>query len=309
MLLVQRHYVAKDRIREILYPDAGDRRLREDVRARQGGAAQPRRADRGRRHRRLLRRRARLPDPPRPVRAARDRADRRRGRRGWPRHQGLGARHAGEGHHRGGAQADGVRRPRRRRTPSTSASRGSAPTSRPSTCSGPRPSSAPRSSSTTDAPAREPTTRHLQPWGVVRFSGRWYAVGWDTDRDDERIFRLSRVVGAAPTGRWARAATTIPPDTDIREIAERLAPPPPTETARVLVRPGAGAVLRRQAAAVETGVGGPDGERLGPAGAAAGILDGRGADRARARPGRRGAGTVRDEVVRRLRAASGRGTS
>ena len=23
------------------------------------------------------------------------------------------------------------------------------------------------------------TTRHLQPWGVVRYSGRWYLVGWD----------------------------------------------------------------------------------------------------------------------------------
>ena len=106
---------------------------------------------------------------------------------------------------------------------------------------------------------REPMTRHLQPWGVVRFSGRWYAVGWDTDRDDERIFRLSRVVGAARLdGR--PGSYSIPPGTDIRAIAERLAPPPPTETARVLVRPGAGPVLRRQASGVETGVRGPDGE-------------------------------------------------
>ena len=42
MLLVQRHYVAKERIREILYPDSTAGRLREDVRARQGRAAQPR---------------------------------------------------------------------------------------------------------------------------------------------------------------------------------------------------------------------------------------------------------------------------
>ena len=42
-----------------------------------------------------------------------------------------------------------------------------------------------------------PLTRHLQPWGVVRFSGRWYAVGLDTDRGEERVFRLSRVVGPA----------------------------------------------------------------------------------------------------------------
>ena len=61
MLLVQRHYVSKERIREILYAELQPRRLREDVRARQGGAAQPRRAHRGRQHRPALRRRARLP--------------------------------------------------------------------------------------------------------------------------------------------------------------------------------------------------------------------------------------------------------
>lgn len=31
------------------------------------------------------------------------------------------------------------------------------------------------------------TRRHLQPWGVVRHSGRWYAVGFDTDRGGEQI--------------------------------------------------------------------------------------------------------------------------
>ena len=46
-------------------------------------------------------------------------------------------------------------------------------------------------------PGQEPLTRHLQPWGVVRYSGRWYAVGFDTDRGDERIFRLSRIHGVA----------------------------------------------------------------------------------------------------------------
>ena len=40
------------------------------------------------------------------------------------------------------------------------------------------------------------TTRHLQPWGVVSYGGRWYVVGHDTDRGEPRIFRLSRVQGA-----------------------------------------------------------------------------------------------------------------
>jgi proteasome accessory factor B len=42
-----------------------------------------------------------------------------------------------------------------------------------------------------DAPAR----RHVQPWGVVAWHGRWYLVGLDLDRQAPRQFRLSRVVG------------------------------------------------------------------------------------------------------------------
>jgi proteasome accessory factor B len=102
------------------------------------------------------------------------------------------------------------------------------------------------------------TTRHLQPWGVVRFSGRWYVVGLDTDRGEERVFRLSRVVGPA-TAAGPPGAFEIPPGTDVREIARELAPAAPTEQAVVLVRPGAGAVLRRAAAQVDRSVAGPDG--------------------------------------------------
>ena len=100
-------------------------------------------------------------------------------------------------------------------------------------------------------------TRHLQPWGVVRYSGRWYAVGLDTDRNEERVFRLSRVQGEAR--RAGRPASyDVPPGTDVRATAKRLAPAPTTERAVVLVRTGAGLVLRRNAESVETGVAGPD---------------------------------------------------
>jgi proteasome accessory factor B len=102
-----------------------------------------------------------------------------------------------------------------------------------------------------------PLTRHLEPWGVVRYSGRWYVVGLDTDRGEERVFRLSRVVGQAtmtgPPGSFA-----IPPGTDVREMARRVAPVGRSEEAVVLVRPGAAAVLRRAAASVEPDVPGPD---------------------------------------------------
>jgi len=105
---------------------------------------------------------------------------------------------------------------------------------------------------------QEPQTRHLQPWGVARYSGRWYAVGFDTDRRAERVFRLSRVQGAVrrkgPPGSYE-----IPPGTDVRDIARRLAPPRITETVVLLARPGAAVPLRRAADRTEEGVRGPDG--------------------------------------------------
>jgi proteasome accessory factor B len=101
------------------------------------------------------------------------------------------------------------------------------------------------------------TTRHLQPWGVVRYSGRWYVVGFDTDRGQERVFRLSRVEGEARrTG--APGSYDVPPGTDVRATAVRLAPPPSTGEAAVLVRRDAGIALRRDAVSVETDVVGPD---------------------------------------------------
>ena len=103
----------------------------------------------------------------------------------------------------------------------------------------------------------EPATRHLQPWGVVRYSGRWYAVGLDTDRGEERIFRLSRVRGEARRV-GGPAAYDIPAGVDIHAVARRLAPAPAAEPVTLLVREGAGHPLRRSAEAVETGVEGPD---------------------------------------------------
>jgi proteasome accessory factor B len=103
------------------------------------------------------------------------------------------------------------------------------------------------------------TSRHLQPWGVVRFSGRWYVVGFDTDRGEERVFRLSRVTGEPRRGGPA-GSFEVPPGTDVRDVARRLAPSRGSmiEPAVVLVRSGTGHQLRRRAAAIETHVSGPD---------------------------------------------------
>jgi proteasome accessory factor B len=146
-------------------------------------------------------------------------------------------------------------------------------------------------------------TRHLQPWGVVRYSGRWYAVGFDTDRGEERVFRLSRVVGPAnSTG--APGAFDVPAGTDVREMARRLAPPAPTEEAVLLARPSAAAALRRVAGTVERDVTGPDGttgwDRLTlPGGAQDDELVALGADVYVESPA-----SLRDTVVARLRAAA-----
>ncbi|MBS43532.1 MAG: WYL domain-containing protein [Nocardioides sp.] len=103
----------------------------------------------------------------------------------------------------------------------------------------------------------QPTTRRLQPWGVTRYSGRWYVVGHDLVRDAERVFRLSRVQGAV-RAKGKPGAYEIPPGTDIAAVTRRLAPEARTERAVVLVRSGAAEPLRRLATSVEPDVAGPD---------------------------------------------------
>jgi proteasome accessory factor B len=108
--------------------------------------------------------------------------------------------------------------------------------------------------------AAEAHRRELQPWGVVRSSGRWYVVGLDVDRREERVFRLSRVEGRViVTGR--SGAYAVPEGTDVRRVAQRLVPATSPVEAALLVRQRAGLGLRRQATRVEAAVAGPDGTR------------------------------------------------
>jgi proteasome accessory factor B len=102
-----------------------------------------------------------------------------------------------------------------------------------------------------------PAERHLEPWGVLRFSGRWYAVGFDTDREAERVFRLSRVSGE-PRPDGEPGSYRVPPGTDVAAVARSLARPAPAEPAEVLVRERTCHQLRRMAATVAPGVRGPD---------------------------------------------------
>jgi proteasome accessory factor B len=63
----------------------------------------------------------------------------------------------------------------------------------------------------------QPTRRHVQPWGVVAWHGRWYLVGLDLDRQAPRQFRLSRIVGEPrPVGH--PGAFEPPADIDLADV-------------------------------------------------------------------------------------------
>jgi proteasome accessory factor B len=118
------------------------------------------------------------------------------------------------------------------------------------------------------------------------------------------VFRLSRVRGAArKVGQ--PGSYEIPADTDIKEVARRLAPAPTAERAVLLARRGAAWPLRRSADSIEEDVAGPDRrtgwDRLVLTRGAVGLVEevlGFGADVYVEEP----AG-LRDEVVGRLREA------
>jgi proteasome accessory factor B len=101
------------------------------------------------------------------------------------------------------------------------------------------------------AKSSEPTRlRHLEPWGVLSWHGRWYVAGHDRDRGATRMFRLSRIVGdVAPDGRPGEY--DVPEDLDLRAEAEWLAPSSPDASATLRVREGAGWGLRRRATATK----------------------------------------------------------
>jgi proteasome accessory factor B len=96
--------------------------------------------------------------------------------------------------------------------------------------------------------AAESAERRLEPWGIVSYRNRWYVVGHDLDRDDQRMFRLSRVSGAVRL-EGEEGAFTVPEGTDVRHLASRLAPETSERTATVRVRAGKALALRHRAAA------------------------------------------------------------
>jgi proteasome accessory factor B len=152
------------------------------------------------------------------------------------------------------------------------------------------------------AQSQETGERHLQPWGVVSFRGRWYAVGHDTDRGAPRLFRLSRVQGEVRTT-GAAGCYEVPEATDIHELTASLAPASDEHRATLLVRQGAALGVRRHATGSEPATR-PGWDRLqvpyGRTDAMADELLGYGADVVVESPG-----DLRDLVVGRLRRVAG----
>ncbi|MBD0862395.1 WYL domain-containing protein [Gordonia sp. zg691] len=99
-----------------------------------------------------------------------------------------------------------------------------------------------------------PTTRRVEPWGVVSHRGRWYVVGHDRDRAATRTFRLSRISKVVAVG--AADAVAVPPGTDLQQIvaaAVDSAAGSDGRTARIWVAADRAAGLRRAATTIEPG--------------------------------------------------------
>ncbi|MGH3329171.1 MAG: helix-turn-helix transcriptional regulator [Streptomycetales bacterium] len=150
-------------------------------------------------------------------------------------------------------------------------------------------------------PARQRADeRHVDPWGIVSWHGRWYLAGHDRDREATRVFRLDRIVGEVrPTG---DRGTAVPPEgVDVRALVAAFGDDRPRGTAALRVRDGAGFPLRRQALAVTPDGAGWDRVEL-PYTDARGFgawLAGFGSDVVVIEPSE-----LRDVVIRHLRAAA-----
>jgi proteasome accessory factor B len=92
----------------------------------------------------------------------------------------------------------------------------------------------------------ESTQRHVEPWAVASWHGRWYLTGHDRDRQADRVFRLSRITGAVENdGR--RGAYDVPAGHDARAMLRSLVPERPQSKAVLRARGSSGQALRRRA--------------------------------------------------------------
>lgn len=95
-----------------------------------------------------------------------------------------------------------------------------------------------------------PQKRFVDPWGVVANEGLWYLVGFDHDREDVRVFRLSRIREAV-TVVAQQQTHPMPAGEDIRRRVRMLPEAAQAVTARVTVATNAAANVRALAAPQE----------------------------------------------------------
>lgn len=95
-----------------------------------------------------------------------------------------------------------------------------------------------------------PVERHLQPWALTSWHGRWYLTGFDLDREAPRVFRLDRVDGTVrATGR--PGTYEVPADHDPRAMITTATDGPGDATATVALRAMTGHQLRRRGRRLE----------------------------------------------------------
>lgn len=93
------------------------------------------------------------------------------------------------------------------------------------------------------------TLRHVQPWGIASWHGRWYLTGFDTDRDAPRVFRLGRIEGRVDQAGKA-GAYDVPADHEPTAMVDRVVVESEPRRAVLRVRVGSGNTVRRRARTV-----------------------------------------------------------
>ncbi|MEY9843666.1 proteasome accessory factor B [Streptacidiphilus sp. BW17] len=94
--------------------------------------------------------------------------------------------------------------------------------------------------------AAQAEPRTVEPWALEFWHGHWYLAGWDRDRSDVRVFRLSRIVGRVRS-KGGQFSVPVPDHVDVRETVARFAGEGATEQARVRVRRRAAFPVRAKA--------------------------------------------------------------
>ena len=93
--------------------------------------------------------------------------------------------------------------------------------------------------------------RHLEPYKVLFWNGFWYLIGLDTDRNDIRIFKLSRIVGGITRSK-KKNEFSIPQDFDAANHLPK-SEPNIMHRAKIRIRKDAGLILRNRGSLVQPG--------------------------------------------------------